>query len=89
MGVAVALAVQATCGKADLEVRAPNACRNHRTYGGFPKLGVSFWGFSVWGPHNKDYDILGSILGSPYLGNYPLRPRLVEAVNEIPLPRAE
>ena len=27
-------------------------------YGGFPKLGVPFWG-----PHNKDYCILGSILG--------------------------
>ena len=27
---------------------------------GFPKLGVPFWG-----PHNKDYSILGSILGYP------------------------
>ena len=31
--------------------------------GGFPKLGVP-----LWGPHHKDYGILGSILGSPYLG---------------------
>ena len=29
-------------------------------YGGFPKLGVPFWG-----PNNKDYSILGSILGVP------------------------
>ena len=32
-------------------------------YGCFPKLGVPFWG-----PNNKDYSILGSILGSPYFG---------------------
>ena len=25
------------------------------------------------GPHNKDYSILGSILGSPYFGNLPYR----------------
>ena len=31
--------------------------------GSSPKLGVPFWG-----PHNKDDNILGSILGSPYLG---------------------
>ena len=35
-------------------------------FGGFPKLGVPFGG-----PHNKDYSILGSILGSPYLGKLP------------------
>ena len=34
------------------------------------------WGFSIIGgyhfgdPHNKDYSILGSILGSPIWGNY-------------------
>ena len=33
------------------------------TYGGFPELGVLFEG-----PDNKDYSILESILGSPYLG---------------------
>ena len=34
--------------------------------GGFPKLGVPFWG-----PYNKDYRILGSILGPPpIVGNY-------------------
>ena len=31
--------------------------------GGFPKLGVP-----SWGPHNEDYSILGSRLGSPYFG---------------------
>ena len=31
--------------------------------GGFPKLGVPFGG-----PNNKDYGILGSILGSPHFG---------------------
>ena len=39
-----------------------------RLYRGFPKLGVPYWG-----PHNKDYSILGSILGSPYFGKLPYR----------------
>ena len=34
--------------------------------GGFPKLGVLFGG-----PNNKDYSILGSILGSPHFGKLP------------------
>ena len=34
--------------------------------GGFLKLGVP-----LWGPFNKDCSILGSILGSPYLGKLP------------------
>ena len=34
--------------------------------GGFPKLGVPFWG-----PHTKDYTIRGSILGFPYFGKVP------------------
>ena len=34
---------------------------------GFPKLGVP-----CWGSYNKDYRILGSILGYPNLGNYHL-----------------
>ena len=34
---------------------------------GFPMIrGTIFLG----GPHNKDYSILGSILGPPILGNY-------------------
>ena len=33
--------------------------------GGFPKLGVPFWG-----PNNKDYSILGLHWGSPILGKY-------------------
>ena len=28
-------------------------------------------GYHFRGPHNKDYSILGSILGSPYLGKLP------------------
>ena len=32
----------------------------------FPKLGVPFWG-----PYDKGYSILGSILGSPYFGKLP------------------
>ena len=36
-------------------------------------LGVSQnYGYLLGGPHNKDYSILRSILGSPYLGNYHL-----------------
>ena len=38
-----------------------------RLYGGFPKLGGSLIG----GPYNKDYSILGSILGSPHFGKLP------------------
>ena len=34
---------------------------------GFPKIGGTFFG----GSHNKDYSILGSILGSPYFGKLP------------------
>ena len=35
-------------------------------YGGFPKLGVPFGD-----PYNKDYGILGSILGYPNFGKLP------------------
>ena len=35
-------------------------------YRDFPKLGVPSWGL-----HNKDYNILGSILGAPYFGKLP------------------
>ena len=35
--------------------------------GGFPKFGVP-----SGDPHNKDYSILGSILGSPCIGKLPL-----------------
>ena len=38
-----------------------------RRYGGFPKLG----GYLFGGPHNKDYSILGAMLGSPYLWKLP------------------
>ena len=34
---------------------------------GFPKIRGALFG----GPHNKDYSILGSILGSPYFGKLP------------------
>ena len=35
-------------------------------------LGVSQnWGYLFGGPYNKDYSILGSILGSPYFGKLP------------------
>ena len=33
---------------------------------GLPKFGVPFWG-----PCNKDYSILGSMLGSPNVGKLP------------------
>ena len=36
--------------------------------GGFPKLGVPFWGVICF---FKDYSILGSVLGSPYCGKLP------------------
>ena len=35
-------------------------------------MGVSQnWGYLFGGPYNKDYSILGSILGSPYFGKLP------------------
>ena len=37
---------------------------------GFPKIRGTFLG----GPYNKDYSILGSTLGSPYLGKLPQTP---------------
>ena len=40
----------------------------YNPYGCFPKLGALFGG-----PQNKDYSILGSILGFPYLGKIPHR----------------
>ena len=36
-------------------------------YRGFPTLGVAFLG----GSYNKDYNIWGYILGSPYFGELP------------------
>ena len=37
-------------------------------------MGVSQnYGYHFGGPHNKDYSILGSILGSPYFGKLPYR----------------
>ena len=35
---------------------------------GFPQIG----GYLLGGLYNKDYGILGSILGSPYLGKLPI-----------------
>ena len=31
------------------------------------------WGYLSEGPYNRDYSILGSILGSPYFGKIPYR----------------
>ena len=41
---------------------------------GFPKVRGTFFG----GPHNKDYSILGSILGSPLLGKLPYNPIITQ-----------
>ena len=51
-----------------LELTAAGSAAVHNTVQesiswGFRKLGVSFWG-----PHNTDYNIFKSILGSPYFG---------------------
>ena len=32
------------------------------------------WGYHFRGPNNKDYSILGPILGSPYFGKLPYEP---------------
>ena len=34
-------------------------------FGGFPELGVPFWG-----PYDGDYNMLGPILGSTHVGNH-------------------
>ena len=36
------------------------------------------YGYLFGGPHNKDYSILGSILGSPYFGKLPIRVATLE-----------
>ena len=41
--------------------------RRHHVGWEFPKIRGTFLG----GPHNKDYNILGSILGPPYFGKLP------------------
>ena len=41
-------------------------------------MGVSQnYGYHLRGPHNKDYSILGSILGSPFFGKLPHDPALL------------
>ena len=45
---------------------APGGLGSTCRFGDFPKKGVP-----VGGPHNKDYSILGSILGSPYFRKLP------------------
>ena len=35
-------------------------------------------GLPYWGSHNKDYSILGSILGSPYFGKLPYNPYITQ-----------
>ena len=42
---------------------------NYCTIWGFPNIRGTFFG----GPHNKDYSIWGSTLGSPYFGKQPFR----------------
>ena len=46
------------------------SCAGSHRVRGFPKLGAQFWGC----PHEKDYSILGSILGSPIWGNLGVAP---------------
>ena len=47
----------------------PTSPCNQTSHAGFAKLGVPLLG----GPNNKDWNILASILGSPYLENLPNR----------------
>ena len=49
-----------------------SSCPTLDRNGGFPKLGGGGGGGTLLGvPHNKDYSILGSILGSPYFEKLP------------------
>ena len=59
-------------------LRAPEASKTaerERTYQSSAQhVGVSQnQGYHFGGPYNKDYSILGSILGSPYFGKLPCR----------------
>ena len=45
------------------------ACCEDGFIWGFPEIRGTLFG----GPHNKDYSILGSILGSPNFGKLPCR----------------
>ena len=54
--------------KMENEMEAGSIIGDYRD-SGFLKLEVPFLG----GPYNKDYSILGSILGSPYLGKLPYK----------------
>ena len=42
----------------------------------FPTLGGTFLGVLF----NKDYSILGSMLGSPYLGKLPYKPKVFNSI---------
>ena len=44
-----------------------NVCMSAMITKGFPKIRSTLLG----GPYNKDYSLLGSILGSPYFGKLP------------------
>ena len=46
---------------------------------GFPKKWVYLFG----GPHSTGYNILGSILGSPYFGNLPYNPYIITIVGRV------
>ena len=50
-------------------------CRGDPKNSPYPRM-AAIWGFpkikgTFWGPNNKDYSILGSILGSPNFGKLP------------------
>ena len=50
--------------------RIQRAMRTETSEGAFPKKK----GYHFGDPHNKDYNILGSTLGSPYFGKLPYSP---------------
>ena len=53
-----------------LGFRVVVALLSETIFRGFWELLISFGFF--WGPQNKDYRVLGPILGSPVCGNYPI-----------------
>ena len=44
---------------------------------GLPKIRATFFG----GLHSRDYSVLGSIMGSPYLGNYHIKQGIARPKN--------
>ena len=60
---------KAACAKLSPPAPEPEQALSYSGYGGFLKIMDTVLG----GPYNKDYSVLGSMLGCPYLGKLPYK----------------